>query len=236
MPMGFVYILFNPEKPSKVKIGLTIGTAEQRAKDLCTTGVSDRFYVVYDELVRDCGLVERKMHQRFAEFRRNNSREFFEVPMKMAVRALIEEAEPYRLPESALTKRAEILPKLRSKFPKTLNSELSSVAVIQLPDLYLLELRAKSSSDDHEALMERVDLEFIEGIDRWLPPGTDVRDNVAGLVDEMNLATLLVISEALFSEEGRVKAIADYNTGLPREMLTEPAEVDEHDDRLNRPR
>lgn len=87
MPMGFVYILFNPEKPTKVKIGLTIGTAEQRAKELYTTGVSEKFYVVYDELVRDCALVERKMHERFAEFRHNAGREFFDVPMKMAVRA-----------------------------------------------------------------------------------------------------------------------------------------------------
>lgn len=115
-----------------------------------------------------------------------------------------------------------------------MNRDLSSVAVIQLPDLYLLELNAKSSISGREELMERVDLEFISGIETVLPPGTDVRDNVAGFVNGMNLATLLVISEALLSEEGRDKAIADYNNGLPSELLVEPEEVDEEDDRWNR--
>lgn len=232
MPMGFVYILFNPAYTTKVKIGLTIGTAEQRAKDLYSTGVPDRFYVVYDELVRDCALVERKMHERFAEFRHNEGREFFEVPIKMAVRALIEEANSYRLPESALTTRAEILPKLKTKFPKCMNRDLTSVAVIQLPDLYILELRGKSTGG-YEQLVEQIDLEFIGGIEQSLPPGTDVRENVTGFVDGMNLATLLVISEALLSEVGREKAIAEYNGGKP---VADPQPVDEKDHRSSRPR
>jgi hypothetical protein len=199
---------------------------------LYSTGVPEKFYVVYDELVRDCNLVEGKMHERFAEFRHNEGREFFEVPLKMAVRALIEEASPYRLPESALTTRAEILPKLRSKFSRRMNRDLSSVAVIQLPDLHVLELRGKSTGG-HEQLVEQVDLEFIDGIEQYFPPDTDVRENVTGFVDSMNLATLLVISEALLSEAGREKAISEYNDGRP---VAEPEQVDDEDGLSSRPR
>ncbi len=230
MPMGFVYVLFNPATPTKVKIGLTIGTAEQRAKALYTTGVSERFYVVYDELVQDCELVERLLHERLAPFRLNKEREFFDVPIKMAVRSLIEEATPYRLPESALTKRAEILPKLRCKFSKCMNQNLSSVAIIQLPESHLLELNERSSADGRNVLVERFDLDFISGIENGLPLGTDVRKNVAKFVHGMNLATLLVISETLLSDEGRNRAVADYNGGLPPKLPVESEEVDEEAD------
>src|SRR6185312_6931432 len=69
--------------------------------DLRTTGVPTKFLVVYDELVSDCGLVESKMHARFANFREVGDREFFRMPVKLAVRPLREEAAPYLLPELA---------------------------------------------------------------------------------------------------------------------------------------
>lgn len=229
MPMGFVYILFNPSNPGKVKIGLTIGRPEKRAKKLYTTGVAESFHVVYDELVSDCSLVEAKMHERFAAFRKNKKREFFDIPIKTAVKALAEMAKPYLLPETALTTRCEILPKLKSKFPKCLSSDLTSVSVVQLPDLNLLELRRKPSNDQHEELVERVDLEFIAGIEESFPAGTDVRNNAAAFVKALSLATLLVISEALFSDTGLQQAIADYNNGVPADSLIEPIEVDPPD-------
>lgn len=226
MPMGFVYILFNPAIPGKVKIGRTIGKPEARAKKLYTTGVAERFHVVYDELVSDCELVESKMHGRFAKFRYNKNREFFEIPIKAAVKELTEVAKPYLLPDSALTTRCEILPKLKKKFPKCLNVDLTSVSVVQLPDLYLLELRRKPSKDKHEELIERADLEFIAGIEKSFPAGTDVRSNAPAFVETLNLATLLVISESLFSELGLEQAIADYNNGVPPDSSSEPTEVD----------
>src|SRR5271166_914572 len=136
MPMGFVYVLFNPTITGMVKIGLSTDSSEARARDLYTTatGVADRFHVVYDELVSDCELVEYKMHTRFAELRHNSRREFFVMPIKTAVRALREEAAPYLVPDSALKNRCEILAMLNKKFPKYLARDLSSVAVIQLAD------------------------------------------------------------------------------------------------------
>jgi hypothetical protein len=74
--------------------------------------------------------------------------------------------------------------------------------------------------------MEQVDLGFIGGIEQTLPAGTDVRDNVTAFVNGMNLATLIVISDALLSETGREKAIAEYNGGT---SAAEPEDFDIED-------
>ena len=219
MPMGFVYVLFNPTITGMVKIGLSTDSSEARARALNTTGVADRFHVVYDELVSDCELVEYKMHTRFAELRHNSRREFFVMPIKTAVRALREEAAPYLVPDSALKNRCEILAKLNKKFPKYLARDLSSVAVIQLADLILLESRRRASRDRHDELVERVDLEFIADIEKTFPRDRDVRVNATAFVTNLDLATLLVIAESLFSEEGREMAISDFNKGLPPKLL-----------------
>jgi hypothetical protein len=211
MPMGFVYVLFNPSIPGKVKIGLTTGTSEDRAKSLYETGVADHFHVAYDELVSDCGLVEHNMHERFKGFRKNKSREFFEIPIKDAVRALQEIAKPFLVPESALKNRCEILPKLQRKFPGVLRRDLSSVAVIQLPDLYMLESRRRAKRGEKEELVVREGLGFLSGIEDILDVRHDVKVNANEFIGNLNLATLLVISEALFNEEGLAKAIAEYN-------------------------
>lgn len=212
MPMGFVYVLFNPEMPGKVKIGLTTTTSENRAKNLYETGVPARFHVVYDELVRDCGLVEHLMHERFKGFRKNKGREFFEIPIKDAVRALQQVAKPHLVPESALKVRCEILAKVQKKFPGLLRRNLSSLAVIQLPDLCVLESRRRSKRGEQEELVSREDLNFISGIEETFDRGRDIKENADEFVRKLNLSTLLVISEELFNDKGIEKAIHEYNT------------------------
>lgn len=212
MPMGFVYVLFNPSIPGKVKIGLTTGTSEDRAKSLYETGVADRFHVVYDELVRDCGLVEHLMHERFKGYRKNKTREFFEIPIKDAVRALQEIAAAHLVPASALQNRCEILAKVQKRFPKVLRRDLSSLAVIQLPDLCLLESRRRSKRGEKEELVVQEDLSFIDGIEETFDRSRDIQQNAKLFVKWLNLPTLLVISEALFNEEGLAKAIEEYNS------------------------
>jgi hypothetical protein len=219
MPMGFVYVLINPANPGLVKIGLTVNTSEERSSELYATGVPKKFQVVYDELVSDCSLVEMLMHQRFDKYRCTKGREFFEIPIKIAVKALIEIARPFLVPDATLKTRCEILPKLRAKFRRCIRRSLTSVAVIHLPDLYIIEFRHRPTKGHHDQLLERVDLEFISGIETSFPNGTDVRENASDFVKQLSLAKLLVISESLLSDEGRQRAIEDYNSGLPPELL-----------------
>ena len=41
--MGFLYFLYNPSIPGKLKIGYTTGTIEKRLRDLHSTGVPEPF-------------------------------------------------------------------------------------------------------------------------------------------------------------------------------------------------
>ena len=68
-------------------------------------------------------------------------------------------------------------------------------------------------------MVERVDLEFIADIEKTFPRDRDVRVNATAFVTNLDLATLLVIAESLFSEEGREMAISDFNKGLPPKLL-----------------
>jgi hypothetical protein len=109
---GFVYILSNSAMPGMVKIGLTRNEAAARAVELSrATGVPTDFELVYDELVNDCRAVERSLHKRFSEYRVNDRREFFRVPIRQAIAALQEEAKAYPVIPLA-EERIDILPRL----------------------------------------------------------------------------------------------------------------------------
>jgi hypothetical protein len=87
---GHVYILVNSALPNLVKIGRTTKTPKERASELSSTGTPGKFIVAYSVLVSDCSFLEKKMHEYFSSIRHSNDREFFEVPVQMAIDKLIE--------------------------------------------------------------------------------------------------------------------------------------------------
>lgn len=91
MSKGFVYILTNPSMPGLVKIGKTIRSVEGRAQELYQTGVPMPFKVARSIEAPDCHELETKMHQRLAENRVSDAREFFRIEVKVASDALDEE-------------------------------------------------------------------------------------------------------------------------------------------------
>jgi hypothetical protein len=94
---GFIYILINPCMPNMVKIGKTTRSPEERAAELSnTTGVPARFVVAYEIEVFDCDAAEQDTHDRLAEFRVNEDREFFSVPLKTAIKLVDEMTQPYQ--------------------------------------------------------------------------------------------------------------------------------------------
>ena len=74
------------------------------------TGVPVDFLVVYDELVTDCEAVERRLHQRFADYRYQPNREFFQIPVREATRGLMAESDGFILPRIGANSGVEILP------------------------------------------------------------------------------------------------------------------------------
>jgi T5orf172 domain len=85
---GKIYILRNPYlQDSLVKIGKTSRISETRAKELsAATGVPGAFEVLYEEDVFDVDLAETLAHHALDGFRANPRREFFRLPLKIAVR------------------------------------------------------------------------------------------------------------------------------------------------------
>lgn len=186
MPEGFVYVLINFSMPDMVKIGLTAGeTSEVRASRLsASTGVPTKFVVVYDELVADCQEVERRLHARFEPYRVNSRREFFRIPIKTAIQALQEEAQAFALPLAAGT-RVELTNEFRRRFGDWLKPDISTVALIQLPGVCLIEITQAPYAHLHDRLIEQLDLDFIsEGHDvSYFKPSDPVAVNVRKLLE-----------------------------------------------------
>ena len=90
---GYVYVLMNPSMKGLVKIGKSTRSSQQRADELSsTTGVPTPFSVVYDYYFENCTKAEQYIHTYLEEkgFRVSEKREFFEIPVKDAVDAVLE--------------------------------------------------------------------------------------------------------------------------------------------------
>jgi hypothetical protein len=89
---GKIYILRNPcLRDAIVKIGRTSRISEKRAKEISgSTGVPQDFEVLYEEDVFDSQLAEKLVHERLIGNRVNPKREFFQLPLKLAVKTVFE--------------------------------------------------------------------------------------------------------------------------------------------------
>lgn len=90
MSESFVYILINPSFQSNyLKIGFTERSPELRAKEIsATTGVPTEFIVAYSEYVIDCFKAETIIRDALSQFRLNDNREFFVLPLSQAINTI----------------------------------------------------------------------------------------------------------------------------------------------------
>jgi len=95
---GYVYVLMNPSMEGMVKIGKTQREPEKRAKELSsTTGVPTPFVVVYESYFESCSEAEDFVHTSLGVkgHRVSENREFFEIPTKVAIDALMEASKHF---------------------------------------------------------------------------------------------------------------------------------------------
>jgi T5orf172 domain len=85
---GFVYVLSNPSMPDLVKVGYTDRTGEVRADELYTTGVPLPYEVEFRAVTSRPKEVEQEAHRLLDAERINPGREFFKVPVPVAVDAV----------------------------------------------------------------------------------------------------------------------------------------------------
>ncbi|MGO7306901.1 GIY-YIG nuclease family protein [Rhizobium ruizarguesonis] len=90
MAEGYIYILFNRAfQNDQYKIGMTTKTGEERARELsAATGIPRDFEVLYELLVIDCKRAEQLLHDKLRRYRSAGNREFFQIPLKEAIKAL----------------------------------------------------------------------------------------------------------------------------------------------------
>ncbi len=93
---GYVYILTNEVMPGLVKIGKTTRDPYTRAREISgTTGVPKPFEVAHYVYVSDCDQVEQIAHSQLWRYRVNNRREFFQISLADAKKALDQIADPF---------------------------------------------------------------------------------------------------------------------------------------------
>ncbi len=87
---GYVYVMVTASHPF-VKLGATTAHPEVRAFQLTSATASPHpFKVAYSREVQDCNAAEAALHERFADRRVNDGREFFSVSVDEAATALDE--------------------------------------------------------------------------------------------------------------------------------------------------
>jgi len=97
--IGSIYILINPSlQKDYLKIGKTSRIAEERAHELSSaTGVPTPFHVAYEARVSDCDRAERAIHKSLENYRVVGQREFFQLPLKVAIEIVSEVIKEYEI-------------------------------------------------------------------------------------------------------------------------------------------
>lgn len=85
----WVYILSNPTQPGLLKIGYTKKLPEERAKQISSsTGVALPYKVEWAYQCFNGEMVEREVHHKLKSKRINNNKEFFQVSLEEAKKAI----------------------------------------------------------------------------------------------------------------------------------------------------
>ena len=135
---GIVYVIFNEREPYLVKVGRTTKRAEERARELRTTGVPGRFIVAYDVYVNDAPTVESAVHSALVESRYVKDREFFTCGPKAAIDALLRAARGRTLVSPWADSEVELLPQIAARFSTVLKSTVTSIAMTVQDDAVVL--------------------------------------------------------------------------------------------------
>lgn len=95
---GYLYVLINPSMMNLVKVGMTTRDVQKRCNELnSATGVATPFIVGFSEEVSDAPKAEKLVHDLLQSrgTRANPNREFFEISLNEAVKAINEITKLY---------------------------------------------------------------------------------------------------------------------------------------------
>lgn len=198
---GSVYVLLNPSMPGMVKVGFTKHEPERRARELRTTGVPERFVVLWHEYVSDAEAVEAKVHEELEGHRVDRRREFFRVAPKVAIAAVMNAADGMRITSPAAGDFVEVLNRLRDVHGSLIRSDLVSACVLITKDSVVLRTTAGTAGPGETQLTDS-DLEVIWGEEgSWFSLEATARENADRLL-EFDEYTLLMTTDLISPAEG----------------------------------
>jgi hypothetical protein len=213
MSTGFVYVMINPAMQGLVKIGLTKKSSGERTKRLRGTGVPDDFIVVYDDLLTDCELIEKRLHKRFDEYRYKPNREFFQIPIREAIRGLMEESVGFIVPRVGADGGVEILPELKKKYPNYLKPDFHSIKITHSGGVVYLESIRYRHAGLKDEIVERTDLSFIAEDDGdMFQISRDPTDNARLFVHQLDEYSMIHCTD-LFTHEACVDIAQRHERG-----------------------
>ena len=225
MDNGYVYILSNPAMPGLLKIGRTVRSSEERARELSrSTSMPARFAVEYEVWSPQSSELERAVHARLAPLRHNTNREFFAAaPLEVIpiVRTLAEElrlkCESLTVGNNEASERYEaidVLGRLRMLYGPMIRTEVVSARIYQTRLRCYLETVEEEIFPNYEPIplvdqtITRKDLGFIcngDPDEMTFSPRNTVAENARIFLEEFDAYSKLVCCTELFTDEaGRV--------------------------------
>ncbi|WP_167829380.1 GIY-YIG nuclease family protein [Nocardia vulneris] len=203
---GVVYVLMNKAMPGYVKIGRTINTSDERARQLSgATGVPEDFEVVFDVIVSDVEQVERLVHARLDNVRPNKRREFFRTDIRTAIRTVSEISSLFPAGEED-SSSVQILPQLETRMRRWLRREIISVEFVQYSDLCIARVTEQPILAANYAKSIAFNLEVLGGsnCDHDLlfdPYCRSISKNVSTFLEELDPYSMAMVGIPLLSDE-----------------------------------
>lgn len=194
---GYVYVLLEPANGTEVKIGFTTGPVGKRVAELFSTGRSRPLVPLWSVFVLDPQGLETRLHERFAAFRVSPAREFFSMPPQEAIAALIDEAEPFRLPDPfGRPGRTDVFLKLLKKFDQAnFANNIKAVDVVVTSIGVRLEIKKYTEESGGETHL--FELSFFSD---WGFSNEKSAEENAALFLELDLLNLTFVDGLLKSE------------------------------------
>ncbi|MCP2088890.1 UNVERIFIED_ORG: hypothetical protein J2Y81_004977 [Paraburkholderia sediminicola] len=185
MKNGFIYILINPEFPKILKIGKTTDLSERRAKKISSgTGVPQDFIVVFDALVGDVDAAEVELHEELNEYRTNQRREFFRIPPKMAINAVMAKAKKYPIRSAAPKCIDDLLPFFRERFSEYLDPVIVSIRLVTVVGACYLQVERVLFDGTRNISVDEIPLDGLRTDDPVTPLMIEHNAKVLGQLDE----------------------------------------------------
>jgi len=114
MDEGYIYIIKNPSFQNLLKIGQTIRSPEERAREISNaTGVPSPYEVAYYIQVPRCVEAEALIHESLKDYRHSDNREFFNISINKAIDII--EKVALKLVEDEIPKQEELINELVNK-------------------------------------------------------------------------------------------------------------------------